>query len=243
MSRFARMSLVAAWICVATPALAAPVVSPPGLHSGDQYRLAFVTSTTRTAFTGDAAAYNSTVTARANSVAQLAALGTTWKAIVSTAGLGGENPVPAVAAWDNTATNPSVSTGVPVYDLAGHLLAVNNADIWDENGMLRAIQYVENGTSGANDIGLVWTGVDAPFSSAQAHPLGGSTAWVGINVMGGDTWWASYNSSESFSNQHAIYGISGILTAVPEPSTCLLAGGGLLALLLTARRRLVRSPN
>jgi hypothetical protein len=208
-----------------------------GLQPGAQYRLAFVTSTTRTAFDGNATVYNSTVTTRANTVPQLVALGTTWKAIVSTRGnAGGENPVPGITAWDNTATNPSVSVGVPVYDLAGNLLATNNADMWDENGLLDGIHYIENGTTSPNNIGLVWTGIDAPYPNAQAHALGNSTAWVGINVMGGDTWWASYNSSESFSNSHPIYGISGIITVVPEPSTYALAAFGVIGLLACRRR-------
>ena len=68
------------------PSLAAvaPIAIPPGLNPGDQYRLAFVTSTTRDATSGNIAVYNEFVTASATAQAELNALGTTWTAIAST---------------------------------------------------------------------------------------------------------------------------------------------------------------
>ena len=77
---------------------AAPITVPTDLNVGDQYRLAFVTSTTRNATSFTLSDYNDFVTEAAESVTELLALGTTWKAIGSTA---------TVDARDNTGTNPS----------------------------------------------------------------------------------------------------------------------------------------
>ncbi len=63
---------------------------------GDFYRLAFVTSTTRDAVPTDIADYNAFVTATAEAVPELLALGTTWSVIGSTA---------SVDARDNTGTD------------------------------------------------------------------------------------------------------------------------------------------
>ena len=88
--------------------------------NGDQYRLIFVTSQSRNAFANSIANYNSWVRGIANGVTELAALGTTWMAIGSTA---------AVDARDNTGTNPNVSTGVPIYLLDGSTKVVDNNEI------------------------------------------------------------------------------------------------------------------
>ena len=70
---------------VAGSVSAAPVTAPTGLSPGEQYRLAFMTSTLSTATATDIATYNTFVTNVANSVTELADLGTTWTAIASTA--------------------------------------------------------------------------------------------------------------------------------------------------------------
>jgi len=55
---------------------AAPVVIPPGLGPGDTYRLALVTSGVRDGNSSNIADYNAFASAAANSVTELAALGT-----------------------------------------------------------------------------------------------------------------------------------------------------------------------
>ncbi len=90
-------------------ASAVPITVPTDLNPGDQYRLAFVTSTITNPFSSDIETYNSYVTGRANTVPELVALGTTWKVIGSTA---------ATDARDNTHTNPFLDrVGVPLYML------------------------------------------------------------------------------------------------------------------------------
>ena len=105
---------------------AAPITLPIGLNPGDEYRLAFVTSTTRDATSTDIAVYNAFVTAAANTQAELLALGTTWTAIASTF---------TVDARDNTATNPiEDGAGVPIYLLDGLTkIADNYSDLWDSS--------------------------------------------------------------------------------------------------------------
>src|SRR5580692_1897762 len=89
-------------------ALAGPIVVPPGLSAGEQYRLAFITSTSTSATSSSIAYYNTFVTNAANLDPALESLGTTWTAIASTS---------TVSACDNTDTYPS-SVGLPIYGLA-----------------------------------------------------------------------------------------------------------------------------
>jgi hypothetical protein len=86
------------------------VVIPPGLAAGSQYRLLFVTDGLYFATSTNIATYNSDVNTEANSVAALAALGTTWLDIGSTSN---------VNAIDNVGQDP----GVPIYNLEGQLMA------------------------------------------------------------------------------------------------------------------------
>ena len=89
-------------IATAGSAMAVPITTPTSLSSGDQYRLAFVTSTTRDANSTDIADYNAFVTGVATGVAELNALGTSWTAIVSTS---------SINARDNTSTVPQFAGG------------------------------------------------------------------------------------------------------------------------------------
>ena len=123
MSRIIASLLVFATFIVAPLASSAvPITVPTELNPGDQYRLAFVTSTTRDATDTDITLYNAFVSGVANGVTELAALGTTWKMIGSTS---------SIDARDNTDSNPGVSVGVPLFNLADELLADDNADLWD----------------------------------------------------------------------------------------------------------------
>ncbi|MCB1211118.1 MAG: choice-of-anchor D domain-containing protein, partial [Verrucomicrobiales bacterium] len=93
-----------------TPASVPFESAPPGLAVGSVYRLIFVTTGARDATSTDINVYNAFVTDQANAAPALAALGTTWKAIASTA---------TVYARDNTGTNRAVSTGGPFYGING----------------------------------------------------------------------------------------------------------------------------
>jgi hypothetical protein len=187
---------------------AAPITVPSGLNPGDQYRLAFVTSTTRDALSFNVADYNAFVTTVANSVPELAALGTTWSAIVSTL---------SVDARDNTGTNPS-STGVPIYTVANTRIASNNSDLWD--GTI-------NNPLNVTEVAALLQGVDVVYTGTNSNGIVFSNRNVGApNVISGhanDTdfrWVQGINLAASFGGN--FYALSGVLT-VPEPSTMLLA--------------------
>jgi hypothetical protein len=228
--RFASLLACTVLSFAAIPAHAGLITTPAGLNPGDHYRLFFVTSTKTNAQSTDIADYNAFVTSVANTQTELAALGTTWAAVGSTA---------AVDARDNTGTNPTAETGVPIYLLSGALLASNNADLWDGT-LLTFPEIFEDGTrwvSGGSPT-EVWTGTNADGTTSV--PLGaGQPTWGAANASLGA--WMN-TAAEVNIAQFAMYAISGDLTVpVPVPATGLLLIPGLLGLLVW-RRRSARSP-
>lgn len=221
---FASLILLCATFVVSPPAaLAGPITVPSGLNPGDQYRLVFVTSTSRTANSTFIDDYNAFVTAVANSQPALVALGTTWKAIASTQ---------ATDARDNTSTNPHASVGLPIYSVGGELVATSNSDLWDGT-IAHAIGYGEAGSL----IGLVsvWTGTGSDGTTSS--PLG---AFTGLSTFGVDfvtdgRWIGLGNGTQDSSIP--LYAISGVLTATPEPSTMVLACLAVAGLAVTSLRR------
>ena len=211
-------------------ALAVPVTVPSGLNPGDQYRLAFVTSTTRNATSTNIADYNTFVTTAANSVPALAALGTSWKAIGST------NDVDA---RDNTSTNPLVNgAGFRIYDLANTLVATTNTDLW--NGDIQVpLNHREDGTVPGAEY-FVWTGTDDSLGVAS-----NGTAYQAFGEPDGVTFGSTIETSHYWmdiaqaarENSLHMYALSGVLTVVPEPSTMVLGLLAAAALVAAACRR------
>ncbi|CCQ53010.1 MULTISPECIES: hypothetical protein [Crocosphaera] len=111
-----------AWANFGNPQLVqALTLIPSDLNPGDQYRLVFVTSTTRNALSTQISDYNAFVDATAKAEDSLLKdLDTTWNAIGSTS---------TVDARDNTNTNPEENIGVPIYLIDGNRVANNNADL------------------------------------------------------------------------------------------------------------------
>ena len=208
-------------------AAAVPITVPSGLSPGDQYRLAFVTSTTRDSLSADIADYNAFVTAAANSVPELLALGTTWTAIAST---------PAVDARDNTGTNPGASVGVPIYRLDDTLMAGGNADLWD-GAIAAPLMIVETGAVGA-PFQPVWTGTSTDGTGFGGFELGsGGSAFYGRSDQSSDFWIILPNGIASHGFSYPLYAVSDPLTVVPEPGTSFLLGMGLAGLAAVGRRR------
>jgi len=228
---------------VASVASAAIVTQPGGLNPGEQYRLVFVTSQETygryykrgtTDLTGgpiDIAGYNTFATGVAESVTELSDLGTTWKAVVST-----EQPPPGggtlFSAKANTGTDPNVETGVAIYNLAGELVASNNADLWD-GSISNAIDVDELGNGpvdqSTNSSGqyLVWTGTGADGTgngdTSLVAPSGGYIRY-GHADLTDDHWIArvgdrsGWNANNETNSAMPIYVMSGVLTAeIPEP--------------------------
>ena len=218
-------SLLFCATCLLAPlaALAAPITVPTDLNVGDKYRLAFVTSTTRDATSSNIADYNSFVAAVAAGQPELAALGTTWSVIGSTA---------TVDARDNTGTNPS-ATGVPIYRLDDTRIANSNADLWD-GSLLAILDKREDGSLSVS--AFVWTGTGIlGFGASGGEHLGNSFVEVGLTSSVGGGW---IDSSNFFSfDVRKFYAMSGELTVVPEPSSLFLVGIGATAVVGWQLRR------
>jgi hypothetical protein len=230
-------------ISLAAPlaASAAPITVPPGLNPGDKYRLVFVTSTKRDATSKNIDDYNTFVNTAANSVSELAALGTTWKAIAST-----KNTPAAV----NTSTDLIYNPGQqPIYRLDGALVANDYWEFW--NGKHRvAIDRNESGSPADDPYHnfTVWTGTKPDgyqfsYEFNIAGPLGGGSTRFGDvkSVMG---YYNSFHSQlwtigviEVTETAGRLYAMSGPITVVPEPSSFVLAALGLLGLIVYTRRR------
>jgi hypothetical protein len=193
-------------------AWAVPITVPAGLNVGDKYRLVFVTSQQAFAVYTTIDTYNGIAAGTAFGQPQLAALGTTWTAIASTS---------AVDARDNTATNPTIATGLPIYRLDGTKIADNNADLWD--GSLDAqIRLFETGTIG--DGSGVWTGTDTSGVGIPTRVLGSSTVRLGNPYTTGTAWIDLFDGNPMTAIGVHLYALSGELTVVPEPGTFTLIG-------------------
>lgn len=223
--RAALASLLA--LCFAQTTHAAPVTQPSGLSFGDPYRLVFVTNAIRTATSTNIADYNTFVSNAANAVPELSALGTTWKAIGSTA---------TVDAKDNTGTDNNVAVGVPIYNTGGELIATNNADLWD-GSIANGIAYDENGNTLVSGVdNRVWTGTGIAGTRVFGAELGASfdVTQRGSAIAVGNDWIDTGFSDPSDNFSRHLYAMSGELSAVPLPPAAALLG---LPVLMVMRRR------
>ena len=223
---------------MASRSYASLITVPTGLAPGSEYRLVFVTDGTYTAASSDIADYNNDVSTEANSVGALAALGTTWLDIGSTA---------SITALDNIGEDP----GVPLYNLDGELVAntVNyiagvGAPLFN-GGYLYYLNTIDFDENGNLDETYVWTGtlasgvpfIDTGFGNDVNEALGGSPyPTVGYSGCTSACW--TQDTGASPDTLYSLYGISGILTvpaSTPEPPTVvMLCLSG--AVLLFARR-------
>lgn len=196
--------------------------------AGDSYRLIFVTSTTTLATSTDISTYNSFV----QGVADAAGLGgATWKIVGSTED---------VDARDNTGTNPTLSSGVPVLLMNGtSLFAADNTDLWD--GANVAVQFDESGTdvgslrvfTGSTAGGVEEAGAGQFLGSTVVQSNGNVVVRTGGTANTGGTWMRVF--SDSPDGARSVYAMSDPLTVIPEPSAALL--GAIGAVMLLRRRR------
>jgi len=150
----------------------AVVTQPTGLNPGDQYRLVFITSTTRDAASTDIADYNAFVNTAAALNSDLD--GISWTAIGSTA---------TVDARDNTSTT---GTGVPIYLLNDTAIADDYADLWD-GSIDNILDRDESGGEQYNKV--VWTGTTSAGVKDGSLALGtGGEVTFGKSNLATGSW-------------------------------------------------------
>lgn len=215
----------------ATGAHAAAITVPAGLNPGDNYRLVFVTSTTRNATSSNIADYNAFVTSAANLDLGLAALGTTWAALATTSTVG------VLTNLLNEVGLASNDTIIRLYNTGGVLVATGvtvpmtglyGGTFTSHSGFLNTTE-----AGGILPVVNVWTGTLGDGTTLATRELGSpQAAFVGATLLTFNNNWTT-TSSQLVSSLFPLYGISGLLTvpsAVPEPSTLAMLGCASLAL-------------
>lgn len=195
--------LVLALVFVALP-VAAQVLIPPDLSTGESYRLVYVTSDTRNALSTDIADYDAFVqaTSDAGDIGVGSPIGDiSWEAIGSTA---------FVDAIDH------VAGAGPIYRLDGVRVSDSAADLWD-GGIDVPINVTEELM--VFDV-AVYTGTDVDgfgaFAGITPVRLGDSSARLGDSGET-DMDWVETGFFSSSAIGRAFYGISETLT-VPPPT-------------------------
>lgn len=136
-----------------TPWATAQVHAPPGLNPGDTYHLAFVSSTTRDAYSSDITDYDAHVQAAADAAGIGVTEGVSWYAIGSTS---------SVDARDHALVSG------PVYRVDGVRIAAGYDDLWD--GTIEAsLSITELGDLQDTNV-WVWTGTVS--TGVAQRPLG-----------------------------------------------------------------------
>jgi hypothetical protein len=208
---FATLKAIAVFAVTLSGSHVYAVLVLPNLPAGTQYRLAFVTSGVRDATSSNIADYNTFVTTEANAQPDLAALSTTWTAIGSTF---------TVDARINTMTDwtPPDDTGVPIFRVDGVKVADHYDDLWD--GSIDSFLNVTQSGSTKND--SVWTGTAIDGTNNSILYLGSSSPTIGLSNSQTASW--TMGGFDFSSSVYSFYGISGVLTAVPEPKAFVCVG-------------------
>ncbi len=205
------------------------IATPSGLSPGDQFRIVFLTVATTQATSGDIGYYNTFVTNDA--INQAGGIGNnvmygstalTWTAIAST------NDIAAISNIG--------SFGVPVYLASGTLITPSDTatGLWSGSLLSPINEFL---TDPFFFDTAVWTGTLPNGSNAGSFTLGSGSGFgslPGLSNKSNSEWVETGATPSTFSNN--MYGISQVLTAVPEPSTYAMALAGLACGGYLARR-------
>ena len=203
-------------------AAGAIITVPSGLAPGDHYRLMFITDVTRDGTSSNIADYNAFVTADALAHPELAALNTSWNAIVST---------PTVSAAQNADFLMPAPMALLVDLLPGGTAltvpaanpAANGATIGGKTVVIQSADFASLGL-----LPPIFTGSTADGNGLSGDTLGAAMVGQGQFTQQG-TEWISSGSLANSNTQSYFYGISGELTVpagVPEPGTLALVALG-----------------
>ncbi len=200
----------------------AAITVPIGLSPGATYRIVFITSTARDGTSTDIDIYNDFVTTAADLDAGLLSLGTTWKALASTA-------------TTNVLANTGLSaldTTTPFFNTRGNRIAtgvtVGGSGLFG-GGSTTHLSTLFTETGSAPPINAALTGT-APDGTTSTSPLGGSSVMYGHPQKTTFEWIAESPLDNTYVGLY--YGISGDLTVPgtptpdPEPATIALTGLG-----------------
>ena len=194
---------------------------PDGLGPGDQFRLIFLSSETRTAEATDIATYNVWVQGlAANGHADIQDHSSTFRVVGSTA---------AVDARDNTSTTYTASDkGVAIYWLGGDKAADDYEDFYDETWDEEASMRDESGTA-VTAPSSVFTGSNHD-GTTTGRPLGTNVVTVGApnSTIANDGPLSSDVFNASTGDSH-LYALSGVFEvgAIEVPADWSLVPSGL----------------
>ena len=212
------------------------VTQPADLNPGDTYHLAFITSLSYQATSTDISWYDAQVAARAAASPELNALGVDWFVIGSTS---------AVNARDHFVVDG------PIYNLGDIRIADSHSDLWDGSDYYgkgtRIGSYISFDEFGNITYKKTWTGTDLyggtdfPIAryGSSAGPLGSDSVNLGTSDHTDYGWidlsyHPNYWEGRPSTNLNRLYGISAPLTVpepIPEPTTIVMMGFGLLGLI------------
>ena len=222
-----------------------PAYQPAGVGVGETYHLAFISSGTIYGWNNDITHFNNHVDTLGSGSAynDLNTVPGSWKAVVSTisAADGSLDPGEAV-------TNAPVSgdvyrvDGVQVSDFgtANDFYQPKPAEPANIVGHLAPISIGENGAD--YSLETSWSGSHVDGTRRPGDELGAADTFANVGQPGKtDAEWLDRSQighvTQVYSNWFRFYGLSEPLVGVPEPSTGILLGSGLIGLLLYARRK------
>ena len=194
------------------------LTTPAGLKPGDEFRFVFVTDGGMTAGSSDIADYDRFVNAQAG--------GATYNgATVSWLAIGSTSSVNAIDHISQTDTSVYLADGTRV------TTSTTTAGLW--SGSL--LNPIGEDLSGKAQAASVWTGTSTSGQGSSEGVLGADIVMWGSSLFTDSNW----VETEAGGNDGALafFGISetlvvpGAMTAVPEPSTALVAMFGAVSFL------------